>query len=48
MQTQAILGQKHEIGVLGAVYISTVHDLALPGCNEAWRRFDVLKVAVMP
>ena len=29
--------------VLGAVYM---HDPALPGCNEAWDRFDVLKIAI--
>ncbi len=23
-----------------------LHDLALPGCNEAWDRFDVLKIAI--
>ena len=23
-----------------------LHDPALPGCNEAWDRFDVLKIAI--
>ncbi len=23
-----------------------LHDHALPGCNEAWDRFDVLKIAI--